>query len=95
MKWGASVLVSMCMLSGCALTPDEVRLEHLHASHLSVHGNDEDSLDIIQGVARYEFGHHAFVEVGCGIKIRDAGFYGPNDVCTTKGGLRYRPKGGR
>ena len=91
-------LLLVIPLTGCALMPDAVGVEHYHVSHITADPADEDSLDVAQGYAKWEFDLRVDedTEVPCetklaiGARLRDRGFYGPTETTTLSMGCEWR-----
>ena len=92
----ALALAAVATLSGCAVAErycdrSQLAAESSHTSHPSAGwpngpSNEEDSLDVVGLKGRCERGR-VYIETGLGYKLRDGGFYGPEDVFTINAGV--------
>jgi hypothetical protein len=89
-----SAVISCLILTGCGTVPfcekQSVRSEYEHISHLSAGPpfgpeSEEDSLDQLSVIGRCSNGR-AYAEIGIGYRLRDGGFYGPDDMFTGRVG---------
>jgi hypothetical protein len=83
-------LISITMLSGCALTPDQVFTNYDHVSHpllgAPFNSKPEQYYDAIGVTARWERGH-IFYEAGLAYKITPESLLG--DECMFNGRVGY------